>query len=141
MKKFTSILLVIAAVFMSFQVQAQEQTGTANKNDETVYKQVEQMPSYPGGNAALLQDVSNNLQWPEDACCTQGRVVVQFVITKDGSLGTIKVVRSLSPEFDQAAINAVKRLKKFNPGRQNGKPVNVWYTMPITFRMQTGEEN
>ena len=97
------------------------------------------MPSYPGGDAALLQDVANNLQYPAMAQenGTQGRVVLQFVVTKNGSIGEVKVVRSLSPKCDQAAIKAVKKLKKFNPGRQNGNAVNVWYTLPVTFKLQT----
>ena len=108
-------------------------------DDDKVFKSVEQMPSYPGGDAALLQDVANNLQYPAMAQenGTQGRVVLQFVVTKNGSIGEVKVVRSLSPECDQAAIKAVKKLKKFNPGRQNGNAVNVWYTLPVTFKLQT----
>ena len=107
--------------------------------DNQVFKSVEQMPSYPGGDAALLQDVANNLQYPamEQENGTQGRVVLQFVVTKNGSIGEVKVVRSLSPGCDQAAIKAVKKLKKFNPGRQNGNAVNVWYTLPVTFKLQT----
>ena len=107
--------------------------------DNQVFKSVEQMPSYPGGDAALLQDVANNLQYPAMAQenGTQGKVVLQFVVTKNGSIGEVKVVRSLSPECDQAAVKAVKKLKKFNPGRQNGNAVNVWYTLPVTFKLQT----
>lgn len=138
MKKFTSILLVIAAVFMSFQVQAQEQTGAANKNDETVYKSAVQVPSYPGGDAALLQEISKNLRYPAVAQKnrTSGRVILMFIVTKDGSVGEVKVVRSVSPELDQAAIEAVRKLQRFNPGREaDGTPVNVWYTLPITFSL------
>ena len=97
------------------------------------------MPSYPGGDAGLLQDVADNLEYPEIAQKngTQGRVVLQFIVTEYGTVGEVRVVRPLSPECDQAAIKAVKRLKKFNPGRQNGNAVNVWYTLPVTFKLQT----
>lgn len=59
-----------------------------------------------------------------------------FIVTKDGSVGEVKVVRSVSPELDQAAIEAVRKLQRFNPGREaDGTPVNVWYTLPITFSL------
>ena len=63
----------------------------------------------------------------------QGKVILQFVVKKDGSVGEVKVLRSLSPDCDNEAMRVVRNLPKFKPGKQNGKPVNVWYTLPITF--------
>lgn len=100
------------------------------------YNNVDVEPVYPGGIQALMQDVANNLKYPEEAIKnkTEGRVLVQFVVEKDGSIGLIKVAQSLSPECDQAAIEAVKKLKSFTPGLVEEKPVRVWYTLPINYK-------
>ena len=109
------------------------------KEDENkVFTSVEQMPQYPGGDAALLADVSKNIRYPSVAQENgiEGRVVVQFVVTKNGSVGEVKVVRGKDPDLDKEAKRVVKTLKKFTPGKMNGNAVNVWYTLPITFRLQ-----
>ncbi|MDE6317852.1 MAG: energy transducer TonB, partial [Muribaculaceae bacterium] len=66
----------------------------------------------------------------------QGRVVVQFVVTKDGSIGEVKVARGKDPDLDKEAVRVVKTLPKFIPGKMNGQAVNVWYTLPINFKLQ-----
>lgn len=109
------------------------------KEDENkVFTSVEQMPQYPGGDAALLADVAKNIRYPSVAQENgiEGRVVVQFVVTKNGSVGEVKVVRGKDPDLDKEAKRVVKTLKKFTPGKMNGNAVNVWYTLPITFRLQ-----
>lgn len=106
---------------------------------DKVFTAVEQMPEYPGGMDALMKDLMKNLKYPKDA--GQGRVIVQFVVTTTGTVGDVKVLRSMSPELDKAAMDAVKPLH-FKPGRMNGKPVNVLYTLPVMFRQvkeQTAE--
>jgi protein TonB len=107
--------------------------------DEVVFKSVEIMPSYPDGELALLQDLADKVSYPEEAKKggIQGRVVLKCEIKKDGSIGKVIIGRSLSPECDQAAIDAVKRIKKFNPGLKNGVAVNVWYIIPVTFKLQS----
>ncbi len=107
--------------------------------DEVVFKSVEKMPSYPDGELALLQDLADNVSYPDEAKKggIQGRVVLKCEIKKDGSIGKVIIGRSLSPECDQAAIDAVKRIKKFNPGLKNGVAVNVWYIIPVTFKLQS----
>ena len=69
------------------------------------------------------------------AGCAQGRVIVQFVVEKDGSIGEVKVVRSVDKDLDKEAVRIVKTLPKFIPGRQNGQAVSVWYTLPVTFKL------
>ena len=108
------------------------------KKKEEVFAHVEQMPKFPGGDAELYKFISNNLNYPAMAIenNVQGRVVVQFVVTKDGSIGNVKVVRSVDRDLDNEAIRVCKKLPKFIPGKQNGQPVNVWYTLPVTFKLQ-----
>lgn len=112
--------------------------GYDDKSEIKIYKSVEQMPMYPGGDAALLRDVAENLKYPKEAMekGTMGRVVLRFVVNRDGSIGDAMVVQSVSPECDQAAIQALSGLRRFEPGRDNGKPVRVWYSLPITFKME-----
>ena len=100
-----------------------------------VYRSVEQMPQFPGGEAALMRYIDSQVQIPEiSEKITNGRVVVQFVVQSDGSIGEVKVVRSVHPDYDAEAVRVVKSLPKFTPGRQNGKAVAVWYTLPVSFR-------
>lgn len=108
------------------------------KKKEEVFTHVEQMPKFPGGDAELYKFISNNLNYPAMAIenNVQGRVVVQFVVTKDGSIGNVKVVRSVDRDLDNEAIRVCKKLPKFIPGKQNGQPVSVWYTLPVTFKLQ-----
>lgn len=111
----------------------------APKEDENkVFTSVEQMPQFPGGDAALMKYLSQHLQYPAMAAenGTQGKVIVQFVVTKTGKVGEVKVVRSLSADCDNEAKRVVKSLPNFTPGRQNGQAVNVWYTLPVTFKLQ-----
>ena len=105
--------------------------------DTAVFRDPYSMPFYPGGDKALLQDLAENLVYPPEAINNKidGRVILQFVIKKDGSIEDIKVVHSLSPECDQAAIEAVKKLKLFKPGLKDAKPVNVRYTLPVKFTL------
>ena len=108
------------------------------KEPEKVFTAVEQMPQFPGGDAELYKFISQNLNYPAMAIenGVQGKVIVQFVVTKDGSIGNVKVVRSVDRDLDNEAIRVCKKLPKFIPGKQNGQPVNVWYTLPVTFKLQ-----
>lgn len=103
---------------------------------DKVFTAVEEMPRYPGGEVALMETVMKGLKYPSTDA--QGRVIVRFVVTSAGTVGEVNVVKSLSPELDQAAIDAVKPLR-FEPGKMNGKPVNVLYTLPITFKQVVAE--
>mgnify|MGYP002519375084 FL=1 len=105
---------------------------------EKVFTAVEQMPQFPGGDAALMKYLSNNINYPQVAMenGVQGRVIVQFVVTKNGSVGEVKVIRSVDRDLDKEAIRLCKSLPKFIPGKMNGQAVNVWYTLPITFKLQ-----
>ncbi len=106
--------------------------------DNKVFTSVEQMPQFPGGDAELLKWISSHIKYPAIAMenNVQGRVVVQFVVTKNGSIGEVKVVRGKDPDLDKEAVRVVKTLPNFIPGKMNGQAVNVWYTLPINFKLQ-----
>ena len=106
--------------------------------DNKVFTSVEQMPQFPGGEGELLKYISSHIKYPAIAMenNVQGRVVVQFVVTKDGSIGEVKVARGKDPDLDKEAVRVVKTLPKFIPGKMNGQAVNVWYTLPINFKLQ-----
>lgn len=114
------------------------QEKPAEKKQEEIFRHVEQMPMFPGGEAELYKTISSNLNYPAMAIenNVQGKVVVQFVVEKDGSVGTVKVVKSVDRDLDNEAIRVCKKLPKFIPGKQNGQPVRVWFTLPVTFKLQ-----
>ncbi len=105
---------------------------------EEIFRAVEQMPMFPGGDAALMKYLSSHIQYPTMAMENniQGRVIVQFVVTKTGKIGEVKVVRSVDPDLDAEAVRVCKSLPDFIPGKMNGQAVNVWYTLPVTFKLQ-----
>jgi protein TonB len=106
--------------------------------ENKVFDSVEQMPQFPGGEGELLKWISSHIKYPTMAMENniQGRVVVRFVVTQDGSVGEVKVVRSKDPDLDREAVRVVKSLPKFIPGKMNGHAVNVWYTLPVNFKLQ-----
>ena len=104
---------------------------------EQVLDVVEQMPTFPGGQKALLQYISDNIKYPSIAQENgiQGRVVVRFVVKKDGSVGEVQVLRGVDATLDKEAIRVVKSIPNFIPGKQNGHAVNVWFTLPVSFKL------
>ena len=105
--------------------------------EEPVLDVVEQMPAYPGGDAAMNQFIGQNMHYPATAQENgiQGTVYLRFQINKDGSVGKVEVLRSLDPACDREAIRIVKSMPRFIPGKQNGGNVAVWYTIPIKFKL------
>ena len=98
---------------------------------------VEQMPEFPGGAQALFGYIAKNIRYPKAAedAGIQGRVIVTFVVMKDGSIGEVKVAKGVSPELDGEAVRCVKSMPKWKPGMQKGQAVNVKFTMPISFAL------
>ena len=103
-----------------------------------VFEVVEQMPSFPGGDVALMQYLSKNIKYPPVAeeMGIQGRVICTFVVERDGSVSDIRIARSVDPSLDKEAIRVVSGMPTWIPGRQNGQSVRVKYTLPVTFRLQ-----
>ena len=95
------------------------------------------MPEFPGGPQALFEFIRDNLKYPQEAIDnqTEGRVILQFVVDKRGKVNNIQVKRSIDPALDRAAIDVVRALPAWKPGMQNGKQVNVRYTLPIVFKL------
>lgn len=112
-----------------------------NASGNKPFDVVEQMPQFPGGPAALVQFLSENIKYPEEAYKNgiQGRVIVTFVVNKDGSISDAKVVKSVDSQLDEEALRVAYSMPNWIPGRQNGEPVNVKYTVPITFKLQGNE--
>jgi protein TonB len=106
---------------------------------EEIFTAVEQMPQFPGGEAELLKYIASHIKYPTMAAENniQGRVVVKFVVQKDGNVGDVVVVRGKDPDLDKEAVRVVKTLPKFIPGKMNGQAVSVWYTLPINFKLQS----
>lgn len=106
--------------------------------EQTIFEVVENMPEFQGGNAALMQYLSKNIKYPTIAQenGTQGRVIVQFVVNRDGSVVDPVVVRSVDPYLDKEALRVISTMPKWKPGMQRGKAVRVKYTVPVMFRLQ-----
>lgn len=110
----------------------------ATDGDEEVFEVVEKMPRFPnGGMPGLMQYLGKNIRYPEAAhkAGTQGRVTVQFVVAKDGSIGNVSVLRGVDPALDAEAIRVISSMPNWEPGMQKGKPVNVKFTVPVMFRL------
>ena len=103
-----------------------------------VFDVVEEMPSFPGGNAALMSYLNSNTKYPVVAQenGVQGRVIISFVVERDGSISDVKVARSVDPSLDREAQRVVKSMPRWTPGKQNGQTVRVKYTVPVVFRLQ-----
>ena len=105
---------------------------------QKIFDVVEEMPSFPGGNGALMQWLNENVKYPVVAQenGVSGRVIVSFVVERDGSITDVQVVRSVDPALDKEAARAVKSMPKWIPGKQNGQAVRVKYNVPVLFRLQ-----
>jgi len=99
---------------------------------------VEEMPSFPGNDAALMKWLNEHLQYPVEAQenNVQGRVIVRFCVTSKGGVDLVSVYKSVDPQLDAEAMRVVKSLPAFKPGKQGGKAVPVWYSVPITFQLK-----
>ena len=111
------------------------------QKDEPIFQVVEEMPKFPGGLQEAMVFIGKNIKYPVAAqeARIEGRLIVQFVVGKDGSVSDIHTVRGVSPELDAEAIRVVSMMPKWIPGKQRGKAVAVKYTMPIMFRLKTPE--
>lgn len=103
-----------------------------------VFDVVEQMPSFPDGDEALIKFLSENIRYPEEAeeHGYQGRVVCTFVVERNGDINDVRVVKPVHPALDNEAVRVISSMPRWVPGRQNGNPVRVKYTTPVTFRLK-----
>ena len=109
-----------------------------HEEESKVFDIVEQMPSFPGGPAALMKFLSENIKYPVVAQENgiQGRVVVAFVVERDGSITDVHIARGVDPSLDKEAVRVVKSMPKWTPGKQNGSAVRVKFNVPVAFRLQ-----
>ena len=139
-----STLVLLVIVFAPAGANAQNkkvekaQTHKDTTTDDKVYDVCEQMPIYEGGDAALLKYLRENLKLPEEdkERGMQGRMVVGFVVEKDGSLTNVKVLRAVDIALDAEVLRVVKGMPKWIPGRHNGQRVRVRYLLPIHICLQ-----
>ena len=112
---------------------------TEKPQEEVIFQVVEEMPQFPGGLGEAMKFLAKNIKYPVEAqqAKIEGRVIVRFVVGRDGSVSNVEVVRGVSPELDAEAVRVVSLMPKWIPGKQRGKAVAVKYTMPIMFRLQT----
>lgn len=117
---------------------AEEKKNIALPEEEAPFVVVEEMPMFPGGDAELLKYISLNTQYPEVAKANniEGRVIIRFCVTAKGGVSQITVLKGVSPELDAEAMRVVSTLPEFQPGKQAGKAVPVWYMVPITFTLK-----
>ena len=110
----------------------------ATQNDDIVFEVVEQRPEFPGGHAAMMQWLGENIQYPAEAIAqgVQGTVLVQYIVERDGSISDVRVVRAVNPYLDAEAVRAVQAMPEWQPGRQDGETVRVRFTLPVQFRLQ-----
>ena len=107
-------------------------------DENDIFEVVEQNPSFPGGEAELMKWLHKNLKYPPVAQENgiQGKVYIQFVVNKDGSIVDPKIIRSADASLDKEAMRVVQAMPKWTPGKQRGKAVRVRFTLPVTFRLQ-----
>lgn len=134
---FVSLMVASLTASASGNVRSASADDTMENGDE-VFMSADKMPAFPGGEAALMMYIRDNISYPSIAeeKNIQGRVVVQFVVDTIGQVGEVKVVRSVDPGLDREAVRVVSTLPRFAPGIQSGKPVNVWYTLPVNFKLE-----
>ena len=134
-------LLAMNSTAMRANVQKKvvKTTKVTKKTSATdkVYEVCEQMPIFPGGDAALMKYLSENVKYPALAIKAQeqGRVVVSFTVEKDGAISDVKVARSVTPSLDAEAVRVVKAMPKWTPGKQDGQLVRVRYNVPVSFKL------
>jgi TonB family protein len=132
-----NIAFLFAIIFNVFDYNAQVEEVVEEEEIESVFDGIEQQPEFPGGQEAMFNFLVKNLTYPELALerSLQGRVYVQFVVCKDGSIKDIKVLRGIETSLDNEAIRVIKMMPKWKPGTLKGKPVNVMCNLPINFKI------
>lgn len=113
-------------------------TQSRQSADEPVYDKVDEKPAFPGGEAKLMQTLSQNLSYPEEAVQSnlEGRVTVQFVVNKEGEVCDVQVLQGVAPVLDEAAVKAVEALPRWIPGKLKGQPVSVMMALPVHFQIK-----
>lgn len=114
-----------------------------SKQQEQAYTVVEEMPEFPGGESALMKYLIKNIKYPPEAReqNIQGKVVVKFIVTRVGKIDSVYVLKPIHASLDEEAIRVIKSMPDWKPGKQNGKAVNVYYSLPINFKLEERKKN
>ena len=147
-----AMLIVVAIAIVGFTIPTLLKLATPEQKEvmtevttlsklaepEKVFDMVEQMPTFPGGQQELMSYLGKNIKYPTIAQenGTQGRVIIQFVVERDGTITDVRVARGVDPYLDKEAVRVVQSMPKWIPGKQNGKAVRVKFTVPVMFRLQ-----
>ena len=117
--------------------ESDEDLEIVEEDDEEFFMVVENMPDFPGGDVGLMKYIQKNVKYPAIAkeYNIQGKVFIQFIVDKSGSVTNVKVVRGVDKNLDAEAVRVIKSLPKYKPGKQRGKPVRVMFTVPINFTL------
>ena len=120
------------------QVIVKEPEPEVKPQEEEIFQAVEQQAEFPGGQAALMKWLSQNIRYPEQAAANdiQGRVIVKFVVEKDGSIGATEILKGVDKDLDREALRVVKKMPKWQPGKNNGVAVRSYFNLPVTFKLQ-----
>lgn len=120
------------------QVIVKEPEPEVKPKEEEIFQAVEQQAEFPGGTAALMKWLNQNIRYPEQAAANdiQGRVIVKFVVEKDGSIGHAEILKGVDKDLDREALRVVKKMPKWQPGKNNGVAVRSYFNLPVSFKLQ-----
>jgi len=127
-----SILVFVLASYAAFA-----QPADTAQVEETVLEYVEDMPEFPGGQKAMFDFIRRNMRYPESARkdSVQGKVFIEFVIEREGSVSHVKIIKGVRTDLDQEAIRVISMMPQWKPGKQGGKPCRVKFRLPIYFKL------
>ena len=135
-------ILLLCVLFLALGVQAQSvenvNSSVAGEEKATVYDQVEVVPEYPGGMAAMMKYMRENIKYPSAALAekAQGKAFVRFIVEKSGAVSNAEIIRSSGNiDLDKEALRVINNMPNWRPGMQLGEPVRVFFVLPVTFRL------
>lgn len=130
-------LLILTAFFLFNSISVISQTGS-----KEVFTYVEQMPEFPGGQEALMNFLMNNIKYPDSAkeYGVAGKVYAKFVVNPDGKVSDIEIIKGIGMGCDQEVIRVLSIMPSWNPGKQNGKAVSVYFTLPVSFYLYSNDD-
>ena len=132
------LMTTLSVLAILFTINTTAMAQNKKTSNDKVFEKVEDMPEFPGGEQAMMDFVAKNVQYPKEAMekGISGRVLVGFIVEKDGSICETEVVKGIGGGCDEEAVRVVKAMPKWKPGKEKGKPVRVSYMMPFTFKLQ-----
>ena len=132
------LLATLSVLAILFTVNTTATAQNKKTSNDKVFEKVEDMPEFPGGEQAMMDFVAKNVQYPKEAMEKEisGRVLVGFIVEKDGSISEMEIVKGIGGGCDEEAVRVVKAMPKWKPGKQKGKPVRVHFMLPLTFKLQ-----